>query len=67
MAIHEVSDNSLTIPLNGADRPNTVALGMGRELVEVLVPLLVDEFARRRPAAGDEPQSKVTCAPGSSP
>jgi hypothetical protein len=59
MAIYEDSDNRHCIALNRADRLRSVT---GRELVEVLVPLLVDEFARRRPAAGDAAQSASACA-----
>jgi len=67
MAIYEVSDDRLSITVERADRLNTVTLEMGSELVEVLVPFLDDELVRRRPAAGDAPQSRVTYAAGSSP
>ena len=65
--LYEVSDNGVTIAHNRADRLNAFTLGMGRELVEALDPLLVDEFVGQCPAAGDAPQSKVTCVTGSSP
>ena len=67
MAIYEVFDNSLSITLSRADRLSTVTLGMGRALVEALVPLLVDEFAPHRPAAGDAQQSASARAARSSP
>ena len=60
--LYEVSDNRIIIPLNRSDR-----LGTDRELVEALVPLLVDEFVGHCRTAGDAPHNKVTCAAGSAP
>jgi hypothetical protein len=67
MAIYEVSDTRQSIALNRAVRLSTVTLGMGRELVEALVPLHVDEFAGRLLAVGDAPQRGSACAARSSP
>ncbi len=64
--LDEISDNDLTVMLNRADGLNTFTLEMGRELVEALDPLLVDEFAGPCPTAEGPPQSRLTYATGSS-
>jgi hypothetical protein len=58
---------TLTVPLNRSERLSAFVTEIGRELAEALVPLGVDEFAGRRPAAGDAPQSGSARTPGSSP
>jgi enoyl-CoA hydratase/carnithine racemase len=65
--LYEVSDNGLTIRLDRSDRLNAFTPDMGRELVEALVPAIVDEIAGRCLAAEDAARSRVTCAAGGSP
>ena len=64
--LNQVSDMALAIPLARSDRLSAFVLEMGRELAEPLIPLLADEFAGRRTAAGDARQAGVACAAGSS-
>ena len=64
--LYQVSDTALDISLGRSDRLSAIELEMGRELAEPLIPLLADEFAGRRTAAGDARQSGVACAAGSS-
>ena len=65
--LYEGSDNGLTIKLKRADRLNAFALEMGQELVEALVPLLVDEIAGQGLKAENVTQIRVARAAGGSP
>ena len=65
--LYETSDNGVTIAHNRADRLNAFTLRMDRELVEALVPLLVDENAGQCLKAENATQIRIARASGGSP